>query len=98
MKKTDKMMKWYYVLMGVGFGLICACMFCGIYGKIASGIILITWTLNGFLLGLNYERDKKNEEIKRLVMIIKMNQDLLELIDKKYGITAKRNNKEKPTE
>lgn len=88
----------WYTLWGVSFGLVCACSFAGIYSKITQGIILITWTLNGFLLGLNYERDKKNEEIERLVMIIKMNQDLLELIDKKYGITAKRNNKEKPTE
>ena len=83
MKKLDKTMKWYYISMGVAFGLICACMFCGIYGKIASGIILITWTFNGFLLGINYERDKRRDEMNELFSIVEMQREMIEWLSQK---------------
>lgn len=82
MKKTDKIMKWYYILMGVGFGLICACMFCGLYGKIASGIILITWTLNGFLWGIKYEKNKRRDEINELLSIVERQHEMIEWLSK----------------
>ncbi len=69
--------------MGVVFGLICACMFCGIYGKIASGIILITWTLNGFLLGINYERNKRRDEINELFSILETQHEMIEWLSQK---------------
>lgn len=83
MKKIDKTMKWYYISMGVAFGLICACMFCGIYGKITSGIILITWTLNGFLLGMNYEGNKRRDEINELFSIVETQREMIEWLSKK---------------
>ena len=82
MKKTDNIMKWYYISMGVAFGLICACMFCGIYGKIASGIILITWTLNGFLLGMNFESNKRKDEINELFSIVETQHEMIEWLSK----------------
>ena len=83
MKKIDKTMKWYYILMGIAFGLICACMFCGIYGKIVSGIMLIMWTLNGFLLGMNYESYKRRNEINELFSILETQHEMIEQLSKK---------------
>ena len=82
MKKTDKTMKWYYISMGVAFGVICACMFCGIYGKIASGIILITWTLNGFIIGMNFESNKRRDEINELFSIVETQREMIEWLSK----------------
>lgn len=83
MKKTDKTMKWYYISMGVAFGLICVCMFCGIYGKIVSGIMLIMWTLNGLLLGMNYESYKRRDEINELFSILETQHEMIEWLSKK---------------
>lgn len=83
MKKIDKTMKWYYITMGVTFGLICACMFCGIYGKIVSGIILITWTFNGFLLGMNFESNKRKDEINELFSIVERQHEMIEFLSEK---------------
>lgn len=68
--------------MGVTFSLICACMFCGIYGKIVSGIILITWTFNGFLLGMNYESYKRRNEINELFSILETQHEMIEWLSK----------------
>lgn len=77
----------FYTLWGVSFGLVCACSFAGIYSKITQGIVLITWTFNGFLLGRSFQQEKANEDIDMLITFIKEQQEVITDLDEKYHIT-----------
>lgn len=74
MKKLKRETIIYYTLSIICFILVCICHFVGFYSRIVSGVMMIAWTLNGFLLGVNYQNNKDND-------VITMQKSLIELQD-----------------
>lgn len=55
------------ILWGISFGIVCAMMCAGIYWPPVCMIIMVVWTINGYILGRAHQSEKHLEELDKMI-------------------------------